>query len=365
MNRNFIILSIAAIVAIVPGKSALHAEQCIVPDSITSANITQYVEFLEDKNNSMTIDDVFRQTGGWKSVSGTSVNFGFVNYTYWFRFTLRNEMKHRENLYFEINYAMLDYVEFYLPQKKGEFRVFKTGRMYPFKQREVVDRNFLFSLNEGPGPYTYYVKADRTEKNLKKMFDKMMVINEQGKNINQFIEIINDISDRINLLSLNAAIEAARAGEHGRGFAIVAEEIGKLAQATADNSKEISKQITGIIKDITDGTSIVSETKNSTSMVFSMVGSIRTGIDSVGSLLLKQVAALDSVIQQTEMADSLSHKIVTAYKEQNVSMEQTMKTVERLSQMAQEISESNERIIDSTKVLNEKSGELLKLISNA
>jgi methyl-accepting chemotaxis protein len=207
--------------------------------------------------------------------------------------------------------------------------------------------------------------ADGTEKNLKKMFDKMMVINEQGKNINQFIEIIDDISDRINLLSLNAAIEAARAGEHGRGFAIVAEEIGKLAQATADNSKEISKQITGIIRDITEGTSIVSETKNSTSMVFSMVGSIRSGIDSVGSLLMKQVAALDSVIRQTEMADSLSHKIVTAYKEQNLSMEQTMKTVERLSQMAQEISQSNERIINSTKVLNEKSDELLKIISNA
>jgi methyl-accepting chemotaxis protein len=65
------------------------------------------------------------------------------------------------------------------------------------------------------------------------------------------------------------------------------------------------------------------------------------------------------------MADSLSHKIVTAYKEQNLSMEQTMKTVERLSQMAQEISQSNERIINSTKVLNEKSDELLKIISNA
>lgn len=207
--------------------------------------------------------------------------------------------------------------------------------------------------------------ADGTEKNLKKMFDKMMVINEQGKNINQFIEIINDISDRINLLSLNAAIEAARAGEHGRGFAIVAEEIGKLAQATADNSKQISNQITGIIKDIAEGTSIVGETKNSTAMVFSMVGSIRSGIDSVGSLLMKQVAALDSVIAQAEAADSLSHKIVTAYKEQNTSMQQTMKTVERLSQMAQEISQSNEKIINSTKVLNEKSDELLRIISKA
>jgi methyl-accepting chemotaxis protein len=726
MKRGHSIFSGAALLIIIFLQNGFGAEPYIVRDSIASANITSHVDYIEDKNNALTINDVVRGAGEWKPVQGSSVNFGFVNYTYWFRFTIRNERKDKNNLYFEINYAMLDYIEFYLPEKKGEFRTVKTGRMYPYKQREVFDRNFLFTLSEGPGPYTYYVKitttsslnftpsiltyngyinklgidypiwwmyfglmlvmavynlfvfisirdrsylyyvlfivsyavlqgclsghtyqylwpnsvwwgskcipvfmccavftmglfarsyidaqknfkkinlvlicigivpallwlipsfladyaiaikgatmmtavgttvpficltvaailgsreaiygsvassalsiasivyilktvgvlptnmatshapligsallvvlfgfgltdkihmlrksmlslnadlekseketkeraglleeviksarelsgtfsnlsaellgignnfallareqaasseemsatfeeltasnesiykttitqesegeatkdmvhdlnsehqntmeeerklleninavsqtADGTEKNLKKMFDKMMVINEQGKNINQFIEVINDISDRINLLSLNAAIEAARAGEHGRGFAIVAEEIGKLAQATADNSKEISKQITGIIKDIAEGTSIVSETKNSTSMVFSMVGSIRNGIDSVGSLLMKQVAALDSVVRQTEAADSLSHKIVTAYKEQNLSMEQTMKTVERLSQMAQEISQSNEKIINSTKVLNEKSDELLRIISKA
>jgi len=145
----------------------------------------------------------------------------------------------------------------------------------------------------------------------------------------------------------------------------VAEEIGKLAQATADNSKQISKQILGIIRDISEGTSVVSETTSSTGTVFSMVGAMKAGIDSVGSLMQKQVTALDRVIKQADMSDSLSQSIVTAYREQNESMKQTMKNVERLSQMAQEISESNEKIINSTKVLNEKSGELLKLIGRA
>jgi len=205
--------------------------------------------------------------------------------------------------------------------------------------------------------------ASGTKENLKVMSETMEVISHGGAEINRFLELINDISDRINLLSLNAAIEAARAGEHGRGFAVVAEEIGKLAQATADNSKQIGGQITAIINDISRGAATVTETRSSAEHMLSLVEKIRGGIDTVGDLMQNQTTTLQQVIMQAEQTDILSQNIVDATMEQNRSLQQTMSTVERLSQMAQEIAQMNMTIHQSCTELNGHCDQLLVLAS--
>ena len=99
-------------------------------------------------------------------------------------------------------------------------------------------------------------------------------IRSQSNRIAQTISIIVEISDKINLLSLNASIEAARAGEHGRGFAVVADEVGKLAALTGDSTKEIESVLSQNDEKTKAGVAIIKEAAdNIKSMIQEMISS--------------------------------------------------------------------------------------------
>ncbi len=124
-------------------------------------------------------------------------------------------------------------------------------------------------------------RAESGQEHLRTMEEGIRKVNASSNEMSGIIGIINDISDKINLLSLNAAIEAARAGEYGRGFAVVADEISKLADATSEQSVEISKRLQKNIEDVKEGERYIQKSSQSFNQI---IESIKTAQEYLGTI---------------------------------------------------------------------------------
>lgn len=192
------------------------------------------------------------------------------------------------------------------------------------------------------------VNAKSGEQSLRVMDESMGNISRSSQEMTGIIQIINDISDKINLLSLNAAIEAARAGDAGRGFAVVADEISKLADQTASSIKDIDTLIRTNESEIAKGNRNVGDAVEKINYIINDIEKIVEKITVISQNMSQQTMANQSVNESAEKVKIRSEQITNAMNEQKLAIEEISKTVGAINDLSQHNTQKILQITDTT-----------------
>ncbi|MCL6471358.1 MAG: methyl-accepting chemotaxis protein [Firmicutes bacterium] len=169
--------------------------------------------------------------------------------------------------------------------------------------------------------------------------NKIQTLGEKSKQIGEIIEVIDDIAEQTNLLALNAAIEAARAGEHGKGFAVVADEVRKLAERSARATGEIAELIKGIQDETMQAVEAMQRGTSEVEAGSELAHHAGTAIEEMMGAINRVFSEIAEVSQAAEQISASSNKVV-------VAMDQIATITEENTAITEEVAASAEQVVN-------------------
>ncbi|MGA7722791.1 MAG: methyl-accepting chemotaxis protein [Ignavibacteriaceae bacterium] len=203
---------------------------------------------------------------------------------------------------------------------------------------ETARKSSEMAVKGGDAVDQSLIKMNKIADVVNKSADTVFSLGQNSDKIGEIVQVIDDIADQTNLLALNAAIEAARAGEQGRGFAVVADEVRKLAERTSKATKEIST----MIRDIQNDTGkAVSSMKEGTKEV------------EVGKTLFSEAGSiLTEIVDGGNKVSEIINQVASASEEQSTTAEQIGKSIDDINKVTQDSSEGLQQIAIAAQELN-------------